>query len=75
MHLWGKIFDDCLIIVDNQADKQWSVDESDKFDCFTGQRVGHKKTVAFSSPPVKDDELISTDVKLKSVKVHGNNDT
>ena len=63
----GNCFDDCLIIADQQVDKDLSMQESGKFDRFTGQRVGHQKTVAFSSPHAEDDKLISLGVRLKSV--------
>ena len=43
------------------------MDQSGAFDTFTGQRVGHKKTVAFSAPQADNDEFISRGEKLKSV--------
>ena len=43
------------------------MNQSGIFDTLTGQRVGHKKTVAFSSPQAKNDELISRGERLKSV--------
>ena len=55
-------FDDCLVIIHIQQDMQLSIDQSGRFDDFTGQRVGHKKTMAFSSQPAKNDELFQ-DVK------------
>ena len=61
------------------------MDQSGTFDTLTGQRVGNKKTVAFSAPQAKNDEFISRDERLKSVnaekafgivmEVHGNNNT
>ena len=61
------------------------MEESNNFDRFTGQSVGHNKTVAVSSPPVKNDQLISWEVSLKSIdaeksggilmRVHGKMDT
>ena len=61
------------------------MNQSGVFDTLTGQRVGHKKTVAFSAPQAKNDELISRGEMLKSVnaetalgiliEVHGKIDT
>ena len=61
------VFDDCFIIVNSILDRQRSVDQSNIFDELTGQRVGHKKTIAFSSPQEKNDELISRGERLKSI--------
>ena len=52
------VFDDCLIIAHSQRHRQWSMKESNGFDKLTGQRVGHKKTIAFSALPAKDDVFI-----------------
>ena len=41
--------------------------QSDKFDELTGQRVGHKKHVAFSALTAETNELLSRGVKLKSI--------
>ena len=54
----GNSFDDCRIIVHSILDRQRSMDQSGIFDDLTGQRVGHKKTVAFSFPQAKNDELL-----------------
>ena len=67
MALVGILFDDRLVIVHNLLDSQRSMDQSGIFDNFAGQRVGHKKTVAFSSPPAKDDKVLSRGEMLKSV--------
>ena len=58
--LVGNFFDDSLIIVNSQKERQDSMDQSGTFDTLTGKRAGHKKTIAF-------DELISRDERLKSV--------
>ena len=60
------------------------MDQSDRFDDFTGQRVGRKNTLAFSSLPAKNDELFTRGERLKAVnletahgilmEVHGNID-
>ena len=78
-------FDDCFILVNNQKQIQIFMNQSGIFDTFTGQRVGHQKTVAFSAPQAKNDELISRGEMLKSVnaentlgilmEVHGKIDT
>ena len=68
--LVANFFDYCIIITtDSKKNRQHSMDESDKFDKLTGQRVGHKKTVAFSAPAVPDDDPVSRGVKLKPVEV------
>ena len=48
-------------------DRPRPMDQSCIFDELTGQRVGHKKTIAFSSPQEKNVELISRGERLKSV--------
>ena len=83
--LIGNFFDDCLVIANSQKERQDSMDQSGTFDTLTGQRVGHKKTIAFSAPQAMNDELISRDERLKSVnaekaisilmEVHGKSDT
>ena len=55
----GNLLDDCFIIVNNKKEIQISMNQLGIFDTFTGQRVGHKKTVAFSAPQAKNDEFIS----------------
>ena len=43
------------------------MEQSDRFDEFTGQRVGHKKSLAFSAPFAENYEFLSRGEKLKSV--------
>ena len=64
----GNFFDYCLIITDTKAQRQKSMNESDKFDTLTGQRVGHEKTVAFGARMDPRDELTSRGTKLRSVE-------
>ena len=64
----GNFFDDCFIILHSILDRQRSMDQSLVFDDLTGQRVGHKNTVAFSSPQATNDELLSRGEGLKSVR-------
>ena len=61
--LVGNLFDDCLIIVHNQSDRQKSMKQFDRFDELTGQRVGHKKTMAFSAPPANNYIFFSRAIK------------
>ena len=65
--LAGNFFDDCFVIANSQKERQESMDQSGTFDTLTGQRVGHKKTIAFSAPQAMNDEFISRDERLKSV--------
>jgi len=43
-------FDDCSIIADTAAEIQQAMDEPDKFDTLTGQRIGLNKSVVFHEP-------------------------
>ena len=46
--LVASFFDDCSVITDSAEDRQASLDESDKLDELTGQRLGHEKTCTFA---------------------------
>jgi hypothetical protein len=67
--LVGNFYDDCLTIADTQQQRQTSMNESDKFDRLTGQRVGHKKIVGFCSPDNPDSCLTSRKCVLATVAV------
>ena len=62
----GNFFDDCLVVANTEAERQLSMDESDKFDELTGQRIGHKKTVGFVVPSGVA-SLTSRGTRLKQV--------
>ena len=64
----GNFFDYCLVITDTKAQRQKSMNESEKFDTLTGQRVGHEKTAAFGAHMDPRDELTSRGTKLRSVE-------
>ena len=64
----GNFFDDCLVVAASTDQRQQSMDESDKFDTFTGQRIGHKKTVGFVIA-VEAQPLTSRGVVLQQVSV------
>lgn len=62
----GNFFDDCLVVNNSAEERQRSMDESDRFDVLTGQKIGHRKTVGFVLPG-GDAPLFSRGVALKQV--------
>ena len=60
------------MVANSQAEQQLSVDESDRFDELTGQKIGHKKTVGFTVPftePLLRSRDVPRGVLLKQVNV------
>ena len=55
-----------IVVANTEAERQLSMDESDKFDELTGQRIGHKKTVGFVVPSGVA-SLTSRGTRLKQV--------
>ena len=64
----GNFFDDCLVVANTPAERQTSMNESDRFDELTGQKIGHKKTVGFTTLPGSQ-PLTSRGVLLRQVDV------